>query len=55
MREEYELTVIDSGDLSRYALMMKRDNARLVQICAVSIQGGYELSYSFAKGYEFIN
>ncbi len=55
MREEYELTVIDSGDLSRYALKMKRDNARLVQICAVSVPGGYELSYSFAKGYEFIN
>ena len=55
MRENYELTVIESSELSTRALTMKRDNARLVQICAVSIPDGYELSYSFAKGYEFIN
>lgn len=55
MRENYELTVIDSNDLQFKALEMKRDNARLVQIHAVSIENGYELFYSFAKGYEFIN
>ena len=49
MRENYELTVIESSELSTRALTMKRDNARLVQICAVSIPDGYELSYSFAK------
>lgn len=55
MREDYELTVINSGDLSRKTLKMKREGARLVQICAVSIENGYELSYSFGKDYEFIN
>lgn len=55
MRENYELTVIEISDLAIRALIMKRENARLVQICAVSIDNGYELTYSFAKGYEFIN
>lgn len=55
MRENYELTVIECSELPGRTLSMKRDNARLVQICAVSVEGGYELSYSFAKGYEFIN
>jgi len=55
MRENYELTVIDSTELPLKALEMKRNNARLVQICATSIEGGYELSYSFAMDYEFIN
>lgn len=55
MRENYELTVIDCSELAGCALNMRRENARLVQICAVSIPDGFELSYSFAKEYEFIN
>ncbi len=55
MREEYELTVIDSGEIARKTLLRKRENARLVQICSVSIENGFELTYSFARGYDFIN
>lgn len=55
MRENYKLIVIDPMDLPNKVLEEKRKNNRLVQICAVSVQGGYELSYSFAEGYDFIN
>lgn len=55
MREIYKLIVIDPVDLPNKVLEEKRKNNRLVQICAVSVQGGYELSYSFAEGYDFIN
>ena len=33
---------------------MKTDHWRLVQICAVSVENGYEMSYSFCKGYEMV-
>ena len=55
MRENYKLIVIDPMDLPNKVLEEKRKNNRLVQICSVSDEGGYELSYSFAEGYDFIN
>ncbi len=55
MRENYQLIVIDPMDLPNKVLEEKRKNNRLVQICAVSADGGFELSYSFAEGYDFIN
>ena len=55
MRENYKLIVIDPMDLPNKVLEEKRKNNRLVQICSVSVEGGYELSYSFAEGYDFIN
>ena len=33
---------------------MKTKDWRLVQLCAVSVEGGYEMSYSFCKDYEMI-
>lgn len=33
---------------------MKTENWRLVQICADSVSGGYEMSYSFCKDYDMI-
>lgn len=33
---------------------MKAGNWRLVQLCAVSTEGGYEMSYSFCRDYEMV-
>lgn len=55
MREQYELTVIQPEELAVKAKEHLERKSRLVQICAVSVEGGYELSYSFAEGYRFIN
>lgn len=55
MRENYRLIVIEPSDLINKVLEERRKNNRLIQICAVSVEGGYELSYSFAEGYDFIN
>ena len=55
MREQYELIVIRHEDLLETAKNMKDEGARLVQICSVSTKEGFELSYSFAKEYDFIN
>lgn len=55
MREEYQIIKIEPGELALKTLEQKRKGARLVQICAVSIENGYELSYSYATGYDFLN
>lgn len=55
MREQYELTVIQPEELALKTKEHFDKKHRLVQICAVSVEGGYELSYSFADNYEFIN
>ena len=55
MKENYQLIVIDPADLTTKVLEERRKNNRLIQICAVSTEGGYELSYSFAEGYDFRN
>lgn len=33
---------------------MKTDKWRLVQICATTVEGGYEMSYSFCRGYDMV-
>lgn len=55
MREQYELTEITPEKLIPKTKERLSGNNRLVQICAVSVPGGYELTYSFAEGYKFIN
>lgn len=55
MKENYQLIVIDPSDLINKVLEERRKNNRLIQICAVSVDDGYELSYSFAEGYDFVN
>lgn len=54
MRGQYEIIVIEPGDLAAKILEKRRQGARLVQICAVRIENGYELSYSVAIDYDFI-
>lgn len=55
MREQYDIIEVAPAELSLKALEMSRDNARLGQICAVRVEGGYELFYSFIKEYKMIN
>lgn len=43
---------IEQSQLLPMTIAYKKKNCRLVQICAVTTNDGYELSYSFAKGYE---
>lgn len=44
---------IGPGSLVPEVLKVKHDGYRLVQICATRTDEGYELTYSFAKDYEF--
>ncbi len=55
MREQYELIDIEPGELALKTLEHKRSGSRLAQICAVRIENGYELFYSFAKDYQLTN
>lgn len=55
MREQYDLIEIKPEELALKAKEHFDAKHRLVQICAVGVSGGYELSYSFADGYKFIN
>lgn len=50
-----QIISIGPGDLVPTALQMKNDGCRLVQICATRTKTGYELNYSFAKGYDLAN
>jgi len=52
---EAKLISIEPGELVPHALQFRHDGYRLLQICSTRIEGGYELSYSFAKGYEMVN
>ncbi len=51
MQDNAKLIVIDPNVLVSTALEIKNRGYRLVQICATRTEGGYELTYSFAKGY----
>ena len=51
MKEKQQLYNIELGDLVPQILQLKHNGFRLVQICAVRIPEGYELTYSFAKAY----
>lgn len=55
MREQYEIIEIQASELSLTTLSHKRNGFRLAQICATRIENGYELFYSFAKDYRFVN
>jgi ech hydrogenase subunit D len=49
-----EILEIDPEKLVSKVLKIKHDGYRLVQICATKTKEGYELTYSFAKEYEFV-
>ena len=44
-----EIRKITLADFFPAVIEMKDDGWRLVQICAVSVEHGYEMSYSFCK------
>ncbi len=54
MREEYVYVDLPSELLPLKAVKAKNHKARLVQICSVNTEGGYDLLYSFADGYHFV-
>jgi len=43
---------IAKDELLNVIMEKKNDNWRLAQICCTFVNGGYEVSYSFATGYE---
>lgn len=54
MRENYVYVDLPSELLPLKAVKAKDHKARLVQICAVNTDTGYDLLYSFADGYHFV-
>ena len=56
MDEKSTIKKITLADFFPAVLAMKDEGWRLAQICAVTIDGGYELSYSFCddKSYEMV-
>ena len=53
--QDNELQIIEPATLVSNALQLKNSGCRLVQICATRTENGYELTYSFAKGYRLTN
>ncbi len=49
-----EIRVTSREDFFPAVVKMHAENWRLVQICAVSVEGGYEMSYSFCKDYYMV-
>ena len=45
---------VTTGDFLMKVMEMKNDQYRLMQAHAVSIENGYELSYTFGKDYEWV-
>ena len=54
MAYQSEIRKVTKGEFFPAILDMKAKDWRLVQICAVSVEGGYEMSYSFCKDYEMV-
>ena len=53
MDDKNEIRKITMAELFPLIIEMKAKHWRLVQICAVSIEQGYEMSYSFCKNEEY--
>lgn len=49
-----EIRPITMAEFFPTVIQMKMENWRLVQICAVRIEEGYELSYSFSQRYHMV-
>ena len=54
MEYKNEIRKITAAEFFPAVVHMKTENWRLVQICASCIEGGYEMSYSFSKGYDMV-
>ncbi len=53
--ENYIQTEIEPADLTKLMLEKSKEGYRFVQAQAVSVKGGYELTYSLALGYQLEN
>lgn len=49
-----EIRVTTKEDFFPEVIKMHAEQWRLVQICAVSVEGGYEMNYSFCKDYQMV-
>lgn len=49
-----EIKLTTKGEFFPEVIRMHSENWRLVQICATSVEGGYEMSYSFCKDYRMV-
>ncbi|MDO4293824.1 MAG: NADH-quinone oxidoreductase subunit C [Eubacteriales bacterium] len=54
MDDKNEIRQIPMEDFFTEVIRMKMDGWRLVQICAVRVPVGYELSYSFCRDYRML-
>lgn len=52
MEQNNTIEPISKEEFLPQVIRFKMDKWRVAQICAVRIEGGYELSYSFAKAYQ---
>ena len=50
-----EIIPITTGEFLMKVMEMKNDHYRLMQAHAVSVENGYELSYTFGKDYEWVS
>ncbi len=54
MDRKSEIRETKKEDFFPAIVKMHAEKWRLVQICAVSVEGGYEMSYSFCKDYRMV-
>lgn len=54
MAYQSEIKKISMEEFFPSIVNMKAGKWRLVQICAVSVENGYEMSYSFCRDYEMV-
>lgn len=52
MEYENDIRTITKTQFFPAVVKMKTEKWRLVQICATSVEGGCEMSYSFCQGYD---
>ena len=52
MEGKNEITPITMDQFLPTVIRFKMEERRLVQICAARLPDGYELSYSFCRGYD---
>ena len=54
MDQKNEIREITRDVFFATVIRMKMELWRLVQICAVRVEGGYDMSYSFCRNYEMV-
>lgn len=54
MEEKNEIRPVKMEDFLAEVIALKMNRWRLVQICAVRAEEGYEMSYSFSRDYQML-